>query len=150
MLLILLLGVTSSVWSQTYISRTTKPFNDIANSTYLTQSNRVSYDKAYEYLSGLNYRPFDKAAFAGEYFLYNNMLVQVVTITQKDAVYFKPLTKVQKWCRMMASGGEDEPIESYFTDFIKNYTNHKVYVEYFNKVGNSIHFVINVPLKLNK
>ncbi|MGA6121636.1 hypothetical protein [Sphingobacterium anhuiense] len=141
-LILFVVGITSTAFSQVYISKSAKPFNDITKSTSLTPAKRVSYDNAYEYLTALKYRTFDKTKFAGEYFLHDNMLVQLVVITQKNAFYFKPLSEVQDWNRTMASGGDDRPIGEYYTDFIKNFTGHKAYVGYFKENSNIINFVI--------
>ncbi|MGA6121637.1 hypothetical protein [Sphingobacterium anhuiense] len=141
-LILVAVGITSTAFSQVYISKSAKPFNDIANSTSLTQAKRVSYDKAYQYLIPLKYKTFDKASLAGEYFLHDNMLVQLVVITQKNALYFKPLSEVQDWSRTMVSGGVERQIGEYYTDFIKNYTGYKAYVGYFKENSNRIKIVI--------
>ncbi len=70
------------------------------------------------------------------------MIIQVVVITQKNAIYFKPLSEVQQWSRSMVSGGEDRPINEYFTDYIANYNGLKAYVSYSKDDSNSINFVI--------
>lgn len=144
-ILILLLcigGFISNSIAQTYISKTAKAFNETVNSAILPQSKRVSYDDAFTTLKSLTYNSTNRNLFAGEYFLHDGMIIQVVVITQKNAIYFKPLSEVQQWSRSMVSGGEDRPINEYFTDYIANYNGLKAYVSYFKDDSNSINFVI--------
>ncbi|MGJ1317555.1 hypothetical protein ACR776_03220 [Sphingobacterium spiritivorum] len=141
-LLTLIFGLKTGIFAQVYISKTEKPITEIVNSTHLTTENRISYDNAYAHLNNLNYRSFNKSTFAGEYFRYDNLIIQLVVITQKNAIYFKPLPEVRNWYRQMVSGGEERPIQEYFTDYINSIGDHKAYVNYFKDVGNTVSLVI--------
>ncbi|MGJ1317554.1 hypothetical protein ACR776_03215 [Sphingobacterium spiritivorum] len=141
-LLTLIFGLKAGVFAQVYISKTAKPLTEIVNSTHLTAENRISYDNAYAHLNNLNYRSFNKSTFAGEYFRYDNLIIQLVVITQKNAIYFKPLPEVQKGVRMLISGGIERPLQEYFTDYISTIGDHKAYVNYFKEGSNTINFVI--------
>jgi len=143
-IIILLALVTFSIATsaQTYVSRTAYSVYDILESSILNNQNRINYDQAFKIMSALGLKYLNKNNLSGEFIHKNNILINVIVITQKDALYMKPLKEVQDWNRMMASGGESRPIEEYFSDKFITVNNFKSYVSYFKTVGNSASVII--------
>jgi len=141
-ILLVTLVISSTTFAQTYISRTAHSVNDILQSSILNTVNRIDYDKAFNIRYSIDPKHLNKNNFSGEFFYKNNVLMNIVVITQKDAVYMKPLKEIQDWTRMMASGGKTRPIEEYFRDQFITLNNFKSYVSYFKNVGNSASVII--------
>jgi len=141
-ILLVLLVISSKTFAQTYISRTAYSVNDILQSSILNNVNRIDYTQAFNIRSNIDAKHLNKNNFSGEFFHKNNILINVVVITQKDALYMKPLKEIQDWTRMMASGGESRPIEEYFIDKFITLNNFKSYVSYFKNGGNSASIII--------
>ncbi|HMR19666.1 MAG TPA: hypothetical protein PKA53_10240 [Sphingobacterium sp.] len=148
LLTVFLIMIAGNLMGQRYIGGNKAiPFSDVAQSTYLTDSKRISYTDALALVNTFKQFPTEVVLksniMTGEYFLHDSIVINLYIAPR--SIYFnypsKSFSETREWHRMIASAGDSRPIETYYFDEIKDFPGYTVFIRYY-KNSNKKEFVI--------
>ncbi|GGH06871.1 hypothetical protein FAZ19_03770 [Sphingobacterium alkalisoli] len=142
LLFFLFVGLGEVSLAQTYIQGVAvRPFSEIAHTnTHISTTNRMAYSAAKDLVNSFytyttRIKGLDK--MAGEYFLVDDMVVQLVCRNRTNDYDFRPFTQTQIELREMFTNmiGETNTLEADYYDELKTVNGSEVLIKYYKSAN---------------